>query len=220
MATPPAPREDRAVTPLEAIADPVRLKIVRVLSERGPSTLQELASSTGVHFNTVRQHLRDLEKALFVLHAEEVPRGGRGRPRRSYRLRDGWAVPTSDFRLLAEILAGFLLKSKCKPEELHGFGANWGTYLAGRPGRHEVPQELVRMLEQLGCAARLDGSRVILSACPCPLIAPENPPLICHLIVAVSRGFLGASSSEIVLKESAHDPARRSCALKLGKRAV
>lgn len=206
------------MTPLEAIADPIRLSIVRTLSERGPATLLQLAESAKAHVNTIRQHVKALEASGF-LHRTEGPSGGPGRPQQRYRLREGWVLPTGDFRRLAEILAGFILHTKADPEELQQFGSNWGRYLAGRPGQRDVSQDLLRMLEQMGCSARLSGSQVVLSSCPCPLLSPENPPLICHLITAVAKGFLQASSSGLSLKEAAHDPKRRLCTLTL-KRSV
>jgi len=207
------------MTPLEAIADPLRLKIIRTLSERGEATLLELAAAAEAHVNTIRQHVRGLEASGFLLKTDG-PQKGPGRPQRSYRLQEGWTLPTGDFRRLAEILAGFILKIKVDPGELQEFGNNWGRYLAGRPGPREGSQDLLRILEQMGCSARLSGSQVILSACPCPLIAPDNPPLICHLITAVAKGFLEASASGISLKESAHDPLRRVCSLLLSRTAV
>jgi predicted ArsR family transcriptional regulator len=207
------------MTPLEAIADPIRLKIVRTLSEKGQATVLELADASGAHVNTIRQHVNGLEALGFLLQTDG-PQKGPGRPQRSYRLREGWTLPTGDFRKLAEILAGFILKTKGDPAELQQFGSNWGRYLAGRPGPRDVSQDLLGMLEHLGCSARVRGSEVILSACPCPLIAPENPPLICHLITAVVRGFLEASAGGLSLTEAAHDPSRRLCSLLLKRTAV
>jgi len=207
------------MTPLEAIADPIRLSIVRTLSEHGPATLLELAESAKAHVNTIRQHVKSLEAAGF-LHRTERPPSGPGRPQRSYRLREGWVLPTGDFRQLAEILAGFLLETKADPALLQQFGSNWGRYLAGRPGPRNVSQDLLRLLEQMGCSARLSGTQVVLSSCPCPLLSPENPPLICHLITAVAKGFLQASGSGVSLKEAAHDPIRRLCSLTLKRSAI
>ncbi len=208
------------MTPLEAIADPVRLKICRVLSERGTATLDQLTEQVGAHFNTIRTHVKALEDAGLLCRFDRDLREGPGRPQQTWRLREGWSVPTGDFLKLAEILAGFLLKIQADPKELQSFGANWGRYLAGRPGPKDVRQDLLSMLEQLGCSARIDGSRLILSSCPCPLISPENPPLICHLITAITRGFLDASGSELLLKEADHDPSRRVCTLTLKRHAV
>lgn len=208
------------MTPLEAIADPVRLNICRLLSERGTATLEQLTEAVGAHPNTIRTHVKALEDAGLLFRVERDVHEGPGRPQQAWRLREGWSVPTGDFRKLAEILAGFILKTQASPRELQGFGASWGRYLAGRPGPKDVRQELLSVLEQLGCSARLDGSQVILSSCPCPLIAPENPPLICHLITAVAKGFLDASGSELRFKDADHDPSRRVCTLTLKRHAV
>jgi len=92
------------MTPLEAIADPVRLKIVRLLSERGTATLEQLTEAVGAHLNTVRTHLKALEEAGLLFRADSDVHEGPGRPQQTWRLREGWSVPTNDFRKLAEIL--------------------------------------------------------------------------------------------------------------------
>jgi DNA-binding transcriptional ArsR family regulator len=48
---------------LEAVADPVRLTIVRHLARHDSATLSELADAAGVHLNTVRAHVAALERA-------------------------------------------------------------------------------------------------------------------------------------------------------------
>ena len=45
---------------LDAVADPVRLRIVRHLAENGSATLSELAEAAGVHLNTIRAHVAAL----------------------------------------------------------------------------------------------------------------------------------------------------------------
>ena len=45
---------------LDAVADPVRLRIVRHLAGEGSATLSELADATGVHLNTARAHVAAL----------------------------------------------------------------------------------------------------------------------------------------------------------------
>src|SRR5438067_1649673 len=52
---------------LEAIADPVRLAMVRRLARGGPAGLPELAGAAAVHANTVRPHIAALERAGLVV---------------------------------------------------------------------------------------------------------------------------------------------------------
>ena len=63
---------------LDAVADPVRLRIVRHLADGGSATLAELADVAGVHLNTIRAHVAALEEAD-VLHSAQKPASGPGR---------------------------------------------------------------------------------------------------------------------------------------------
>jgi len=77
------------MTTLEVLADPVRLRIVRRLAQNAPASLPQLAEAAGVHRNTLRPHIEELEDAGLIVRAETEP-AGRGRPPIRYRLDDGW----------------------------------------------------------------------------------------------------------------------------------
>ncbi|MDQ4041302.1 MAG: helix-turn-helix domain-containing protein, partial [Actinomycetota bacterium] len=51
---------------LEAVANPIRLRIVRHLSERESASLDELSEAVTAQRNTVRTHLRALMSAGVV----------------------------------------------------------------------------------------------------------------------------------------------------------
>jgi predicted ArsR family transcriptional regulator len=195
---------------LDTIADPTRLEIVRRLSEGGPASLPELALAAGVHLNTARAHVSALEAAGLVL-AEQHSAGARGRPRLRYRLSDDYTLPTSDFRGLAELLAAALVRSGQEPAELRRLGRDWGRYLAGRPGSHDIDHDLPAALERLGFQARVEGGELLLTACPCRLVLPDRPELLCGLAMAVAEGVLAGSGIGTRLTGVAHDPVARHC---------
>src|SRR5436190_18967828 len=121
---------------LDAVADPVRLRIARRLAERGPASLPELAESADVHPNTARAHLEALRAAGVVsIESEHRPRG---RPRTRYALTPGWTPADGGFRGLAEVLSAALVRSGVSERELHDLGVEWGRYLLGRPGEKDV----------------------------------------------------------------------------------
>src|ERR671935_1541945 len=126
---------------LEALADPIRLRIVRRLARAGSASLPELAAAAGVHRNTVRPHLATLERAGMVVRGRSRPEG-RGRPAVRYRLRDEWALPTADFRGLAALLAAALERAGADERQLRALGEDWGRWLVGRPGALDVGHEL------------------------------------------------------------------------------
>src|SRR3954470_1550578 len=105
------------MTRLDAVADPIRLRVVRHLAETSTATLPELARAAGVHLNTVRPHVQALEDADVVTRQAQAPHG-RGRPPVAYRLAAGWTPPTTDFLGLAELLAATLLRASPSAADL------------------------------------------------------------------------------------------------------
>jgi predicted ArsR family transcriptional regulator len=196
---------------MSGIWHPVRRRIVERAAE-SPATLPELAKAAGVHLNTARTHVAALEEGG-ALCAEAAAPSGRGRPPLRYRLADDYTLPTADFRGLAELLAAAVVRSGQSPEELHRLGVDWGRYLAGRPGAGEVERVLPAALERLGFDARLDeGNRLVLSACPCLLVSPQEPQLVCNLAIAVTEGVLAGAGSDLRVTNRSHHPERRRCA--------
>jgi predicted ArsR family transcriptional regulator len=204
---------------LEAVSDPVRLRIVRHLEKVGEAPLQELADAAGVHLNTVRAHIAELEADGALVRAS-MPPAGRGRPQIRYRLAPGWTLPSSDFRGLAEVLAAALARGGADAGQVRAVGEEWGRYLLGRPGHHDVERELPLALERLGFDARIEGGTLRLAGCPCPVVLPDRPELICELAIAVVDGVLAGAGSPLRAGRRAHDPKHRSCSARLVRGAA
>lgn len=183
-------------TTFEAVADPARRRILDHLGERPGATLQELADAAGVHINTAKPHVAALERSGLIAAERGAP-AGRGRPPMRYRLVDGYSLPTADFRGLAEVLA----MAVDRDEPVETVAREWAC----------TCRDLPRALERLGFQARVEGDTLNLSACPCPLVLPEHPELVCGLALAVVEGC-GAR-----VRESSHDPERRACRARLGR---
>ena len=184
------------------------------LEERGPASAVELAEAAGVHENTVRAHVAVLEEAGLVA-AEPRPAAGPGRPGVQYRVTAEGERMDEDFLGMAELLAAAIGRIGARPEQLHLIGQEWGRYLLGRPGRHDVAQRIPDVLRRLGFAARVDGDVVRLTGCPCPVVAADRPELICQLATGVIEGVLGASGADRHVGPARHDPARRDCGVTL-----
>ncbi|MDP8931428.1 MAG: helix-turn-helix domain-containing protein, partial [Actinomycetota bacterium] len=198
---------------LHVLADPVRLSIVRHLSEHGRATLPHLAEAVGVALNTARAHVQALEEARIVERAQQHL-GGPGRPAHVYRLVADWVVATSDFMGLAQLLATVVLRSGSDRNLVHTAGHDWGRWWLGRPGVRRVEQELPHALERLGFDAQVNGD-LVLSGCPCPLVAPDDPLLVCELTAGVVDGMLAGSASSVRMGRRHNDPARRHCRIEL-----
>jgi predicted ArsR family transcriptional regulator len=182
---------------------------MRHLEARGSASIVELAQSAGVHANTVRSHAAALESAGVLVRDVAVPRA-RGRPTLRFRLRDETPPPGVDPHGLAALLATALGRARSARAlaRLRSLAAAWG---ADRPGGDP---ELVDGLARLGFRARVEGDRVELAACPCPLVAPTHPETICQLAHGAANGILTGSGRRV--RRASHDPQRRRCVLTLG----
>ena len=199
---------------LDAVADPVRLRIVRHLARHDSATLAELAESAGVHVNTIRSHVASLEQVELLVSTQKAATGP-GRPATEYRLADGWGLSSTDFLELAGLLAAALVRQGPDPASLRATGADWGRYLAGRPGRRDVAASLPQALERLGFLAAVDGDVVRISGCPCAVVSPDHPEVVCGLATGVVEGVLSTSGSLLRVTEHQADPDARRCTVRL-----
>ena len=85
----------------------------------------------------------------------------------------------------------------------------------GRPGVHDLGEELPLALDRLGFHARLDGDVLELSSCPCSLVLPDRPELLCELAASAVDGLLAGSGSGLRVGRRTHHPDVRRCALGL-----
>lgn len=201
---------------IDLLGDPVRVGMVRQLAGGGELTLLQLAEAVGVHVNTARPHVQALEEAG-LLRSEARATGGPGRPAVAYSLSEGWTISATDFRGLAELLATALTRTEAGQADLRSLGEEWGRYLLGRPGTRDVDVELPRALERIGFSVEV-GEDIELVGCPCPLVAPDRPQLICELAVGVCDGVLAGAGRERRVGRRDHDPGRRQCRLGLEPR--
>jgi predicted ArsR family transcriptional regulator len=198
------------VSMVDAVADPVRARLVRRLASSGPASLEDLARAAGVHPNTARAHLSALEAEGLVGRSTQ-PSDKPGRPRVVFSLEKEWTVPDDGFLAMAELLGAALGATKPDPRALRRLGASWGRKAVADAGPEDADGELVRVLARLGFDARIDGKRLVLTGCPCPLISPERPALVCKLVDAVVDGILDGSGSGLHAVRHEHDPVGRSC---------
>jgi predicted ArsR family transcriptional regulator len=199
---------------LDAVADPVRLRIVRHLAQHRSATPAELADAAGVHLNTLRPHLAALEQAEVLRSTQRAP-SGPGRPTAEYRLIDGWGLSSTDFLELAGLLASALVRAAPAPASLLATGADWGRYLAGRPGVRDIASEVPRALERLGFHATVDGDAVRISGCPCAVVSPDHPEVVCALAAGLVEGVLAATGSRQRIAAHDNHPELRRCTLRL-----
>jgi predicted ArsR family transcriptional regulator len=192
----------------EALADPIRLLIARHLAAHGPASIRDLTRVVRAHPNTVRAHTAALERAGLLQREGSVARG-RGRPVVLFRLHDDLPPPDVDRHALAALLASAAGRPRARRAmaKLRSIGAAWGRARAGGD------REVIDGLGRLGFRTRIDGERVELWACPCPLVAQASPEIVCEIAYGAADGILAGSGRSVGSAE--HDPARRRCVLHL-----
>jgi predicted ArsR family transcriptional regulator len=202
---------------LEAIADPIRLRIVRQIDEHGPSSLTEVAEAAGVHVNTARPHLAALEEQGVLVTRQRAARGP-GRRVIEYFFGEPLALGEGDFIGIAELLAAALARAQLDRDELRTIGADWGRYLSGRPTDRDPRDHLPGILGRFGYRVRAGDHVVSVDRCLCPLVAPDSPEIVCCLMDGVVDGALAASGGRLRLDGAEHDPPARSCRFVLAER--
>lgn len=201
----------------DAIADPVRLRMVRHIDEHGPASLGELADAAGVHVNTARPNVAALEERGVLVSRQRAARGP-GRRVIEYRLAEPLEFSANDFIGIAELLAAALARARLDRDALRAVGADWGRYLSGRPAERDPDQHLSAILGRLGYRVHPGPDGVRVERCLCPLVAPDAPEIVCCLMDGVVEGALAASGGRLRLESAEHDPAARSCCFRLAER--
>ncbi len=182
------------------MSDPVRRRLLRLLEDAGESrTASSLATTVGLHPNTVRGHLEMLERAGLVTKAPEN-RKKPGRPRMLY-MRSGEAERPggSGYRFLAEMLATSLRTASEEPAQVaENTGREWGRYLTdGPPPRQTLTSEesvhrLIKLLVDYGFDpdAEEKGTKVVIGLRDCPFrdLARNQSDLVCSIHLGLLRG--------------------------------
>ena len=186
-----------------ALSEPSRVRILEALQEaQAPLDARELGTRLGLHFNTVRSHLRLLAEAGLVSAKREQPTGP-GRPRLLYEATaerlDEHAL--ASYRLLAQILASHLAGSERDPSaHAEEAGRVWGAHLVRKPppftsiSNEETIDEVVRLHEQYGFRPQLrratSGQEIVLKHCPFQEVATTYQSVICPVHLGLIRGAL------------------------------
>jgi predicted ArsR family transcriptional regulator len=191
---------DPSVRTHRALADVSRARILEELRTGGPMDSRELGRRVGLHPNTVRFHVEQLADAGLV-RAVAGPATGRGRPRVLYEAVEDAEPGTADgYRLLAQMLAGYLASTNDPRRVAEEVGRAWGGYLTERPApftglsAEEATQRVVRLFTELGFMPEsvTEGGepRILLHRCPFREVARANPEVVCSVHLGMLRGAL------------------------------
>lgn len=166
-----------------------RVQILHLLFEAGSSqtrgelSITELCEATGLHPNTVREHLGRLIEGGYVIPTIEH-RTTRGRPRTLYSAATGApgaSSPVARDKAKAAARRGDLMRSML-PDVASGLGRD-ATYQL---------DALVEHLEESGFEPVLDDQRLMVDLSPCPHAAgrSEDRPMLCRVHLELMQGVL------------------------------
>lgn len=182
-----------------------------------------LGRLSGLHVNTVREHLEALTRQGFVQRHASEP-NGRGRPAWLYLATDA-AGPPSEYAGLAAALAASIHRTSDTPtEDAAEAGADWGRRLAderdARPGADALVarREVVDLLDELGFGAKPDPGNTVVRLTRCPLLAAAHqyPDVVCGVHLGLVRGALAAYGADSEGTDLVPFAEPGACLLRLG----
>jgi predicted ArsR family transcriptional regulator len=162
-----------------------------------PVTQAAVVRATGLHPNTIREHLAGLRRRGLVRRRRAEP-SGRGRPAWLYEATDN--EPTgSEYARLAAALAVTVARTSDEPVAVAAAaGEEWGHELARDRGAVRSTAELARrhviqLLDELGYEPETTGNssaQVRLTRCPLLEAAHRHPEVVCGVHLGIVRGAL------------------------------
>jgi predicted ArsR family transcriptional regulator len=192
---PPVPPTRRALSSSRAAL----LEALRGQAE--PVSLNALVASTGLHHNTVRDHVEALRKDGLVARRRGAAEG-RGRPAWLYEATAGpTGTPGNEYAGLSVALAALIERTSDTPGQAASeAGFEWGRRLAAETGPPSgrtaaaARRQVVEILDRMGFAPAADRRNVetLLTRCPLLQAAHESPTVICNVHLGIVRGAMAA----------------------------
>ncbi len=168
----------------------------------GASSLAELSQVTGLHANTLREHLSALVAAGLVRRERATPEG-RGRPASLYRPAARERGSVAEYAGLASTLAASIHRTSADPvAEAVTAGTEWGHELARAAGPPTAPGDLaarrqvISVLDTMGFDPQVDPAEdpghdtVRLTRCPLLDTARRYPDVVCGVHLGIAKGVL------------------------------
>jgi predicted ArsR family transcriptional regulator len=179
---------------------PTRAALLETLQAQPEATsLSALVAMTGLHANTVREHLDGLRRSGLV-DRTPTPSSGRGRPGWLYvATRQSHEDPRPEYAGLAAALAAVVVRTSPEPAaDARRAGAEWGRNLARgatRPaddGERAARDAVVGLFDDMGFAPEPDGRARAVRLTRCPLLeaAHQQPDVVCAVHLGIAQGAL------------------------------
>lgn len=160
-----------------------RVQILHLVQSQSPRTIADICDATGLHQNTVREHLQRLIDGGYVIQATER-RTTRGRPRTLYSAATGApeaSSPVARDKVTAAARRGDLMRRALPVTESD----------LGRPATYQL-DALIEHLEESGFEPVVDDRQLTVDLTPCPHAAarPKDRPVLCQVHLGLMQGVL------------------------------
>jgi predicted ArsR family transcriptional regulator len=187
----------RGRAPLRPLSPARQAILERLRGQPDPLTLASLVAATGLHENTLREHLTALVRRGLVrrLRADVA---GRGRPAWRYELTDAEPVSTEYAGLAAALAVAIARTSEDPSGAAASAGEEWGRELARDRGAMTLSpaaarDHVVRLLDDLGFSPTIapdDSAEVRLTRCPLLEAAHRHREVVCAVHLGIVQGAL------------------------------
>ncbi|GAA1542805.1 putative ArsR family transcriptional regulator [Microbacterium ginsengiterrae] len=160
-----------------------RVQILHLVQSRSPRTIGDLCDATGLHQNTIREHLQRLIEGGYIIASTER-RTTRGRPRTLYSAATGTPEASSD--VAREKISAAARRGDLMRRALPQTASDLGTEAA-----HQL-DALIEHLEESGFEPVIDDDQLTVDLTPCPHAAarPEDRPVLCRVHLGLMQGVL------------------------------
>ena len=203
----------RRTDTFRTLASLSRVELLHLLQVRGKRSLAELVEETGLHANTIREHIARLEARGYVTQEHEV-RVGRGRPRTLYSAASGKpGESNAAFRRMVS-------ESAERGDFLRRYLARTGDAPASELGEDALHQldALDEHFDQCGIDALVDQETLAVDLANCPFddVVALSDGLACTVHLGIVRSVLNQAGGPLEAREllPVHGP--KACVMHLG----
>jgi predicted ArsR family transcriptional regulator len=187
-----------------ALDEPTRRSLYdHVARQPGPVSRDEVAAATGIARGTVAFHLDKLVDGglLAVTYERRTGRSGpgAGRPAKLYRRGErqvSVSLPQRQYELAGDLLAAAVEEADragAPPRQVLRDHARRRGEELGTAARTDGSAEATRQtLDELGFEPRADGTGLLLANCPFHRLAQSHTDLVCGMNLSLIEGLLHA----------------------------
>ena len=196
-------RERRAGRLIHRLSTSRAALLAKLADQPEPVTLAALVTVTGLHENTVREHLDGLVRIRLADRHRAEPEG-RGRPPWLYSAADPSSFD-AEYAGLAAALARAIVRTSDQPAQAATVaGEEWGHELARSRGAApstavEARQHVLKVLDDLGFQCETDDAspaEVRLTRCPLLEAAYRHTEVVCAVHVGIVHGVLQENGAD------------------------